>query len=596
MDSTAARPTFKLDIPSGSSHPALAKLALGGLEWFCCFKDLNRIHDTARAMDPARPFADRLLEVLGVSYAIEPADLARIPAAGPALVVANHPTGGAECLILLSLLRKIRPDYKFMANYLLGAIPEFRNECIFVDPMGGRDAHGRNIGPMLETLRHLRKGGMLVVFPAGSVSHYRLDRRAVADGPWEPSIARLAVAGKAETVPVHVSGCNSLLFHAAGLVHPRLRTALLPRELFNKQGAKFELHVGKAVASERLAAFATDAERIAYLRERTLALRHRKTATPAPIQIPRSEESVAPPEPAAVLDCEIRALPIAQRLYAEGGYEVWWARAVQAPCLLREIGRLREIAFRAANEGSGKPLDLDRFDSDYRHLFVWQRDRREVVGAYRVGHADELYRASGELGLYTSTLFRFDPELFRRMCPALELGRSFVRPEYQRSPALMLLWKGIGRYLLEHPRYRYLFGPVSISNAYRTYSRGAIVQFLSQHGFLSPWARLVRPRRSFMSMRQGEGMAGNLEDLSALISDIEQDGKGVPVLLRQYLRLGGKVLGFNVDPDFSWVLDCLIVVDLTQTDRTILRRYIGAEGVTAYLKRHTSPELAGAAP
>lgn len=536
MDSTAARPTFKLDIPSGSSHPALAKLALGGLEWFCCFKDLNRIHDTARAMDPARPFADRLLEVLGVSYAIEPADLARIPAAGPALVVANHPTGGAECLILLSLLRKIRPDYKFMANYLLGAIPEFRNECIFVDPMGGRDAHGRNIGPMLETLRHLRKGGMLVVFPAGSVSHYRLDRRAVADGPWEPSIARLAVAGKAETVPVHVSGCNSLLFHAAGLVHPRLRTALLPRELFNKQGAKFELHVGKAVASERLAAFATDAERIAYLRERTLALRHRKTATPAPIQIPRSEESVAPPEPAAVLDCEIRALPIAQRLYAEGGYEVWWARAVQAPCLLREIGRLREIAFRAANEGSGKPLDLDRFDSDYRHLFVWQRDRREVVGAYRVGHADELYRASGELGLYTSTLFRFDPELFRRMCPALELGRSFVRPEYQRSPALMLLWKGIGRYLLEHPRYRYLFGPVSISNAYRTYSRGAIVQFLSQHGFLSPWARLVRPRRSFMSMRQGEGMAGNLEDLSALISDIEQDGKGVPVLLRSTLR------------------------------------------------------------
>ncbi|MCW8129224.1 MAG: lysophospholipid acyltransferase family protein [Planctomycetota bacterium] len=594
MDIPAARPTFHLDVPPGSQHPGLTRLALGGLEWLCCFRQLNALHAAAGKLDPARPFADRLLDSLGAAYNISAGDRARIPATGPVVLVANHPTGGVECLALLSLLRSIRPDYKFLANYLLGAIPEFREECIFVDPMGGEGAAGRNVTPMKDALRFLRAGGMVVVFPAGSVSHYQWRNAAVTDGAWEPGIARLALAGRADVLPVFVNGGNSALFHAAGLVHPRLRTALLPREFLRHRGTRLEIRAGKPVPHARLAVFPDDGTCIAYLRQRTYALRHRGEPDAHRLTAP-SDVPVAPREPSEVLDQEIRELPREQRVHAEGEYEIWTARSRQIPRLLLEIGRLREVSFREAGEGSGKERDLDRFDDEYLHLFVWQKAKQQVAGAYRVGHVDDLVRARGELGLYTSTLFRFRPELFKHMRPALELGRSFVRPEYQHSPALMLLWKGIGRYLVRNPQFRYLFGPVSISNAYPNYSRGVMVDFLSRLDFMSEWAKFVRPRRTFRSMRPTDqdprmlgGGPSSLEDLSSLVSDLEPDGKGIPVLLRQYLRLGGRVLGFNLDPEFSWVLDCLVLVDLTRTEPSILRRYMGPEGAEAFLGFHAA--------
>jgi putative hemolysin len=235
-------------------------------------------------------------------------------------------------------------------------------------------------------------------------------------------------------------------------------------------------------------------------------------------------------------------------------------------------------------EGTGRARDLDRFDAHYEHLYIWNRKRAGIVGAYRVGRIDEIRRRHGVLGLYTAGLFRFHHPFFLLLGNALELGRSFVRIEQQKSFApLLLLWKGIGAYLARHPRYVRLFGPVSISNDYRDLSRQLLVEFLRSHCFDPLLGALVRPSLPVPRGRIGQtlsaevAMLGHLDALAALIQDIEPDRKGVPVLLRQYLKLGGRILSFNVDPGFSNAIDCLLMVDLRQTDPRVLRKYLPEE-------------------
>lgn len=271
--------------------------------------------------------------------------------------------------------------------------------------------------------------------------------------------------------------------------------------------------------------------------------------------------------------------------------------ASELPHVVREIGRLREVAFRAVSEGSGRARDLDRFDGHYQHLIVWNHECGEVVGSYRIGETDRILRRFGIDGLYTSTLFRYDRRLLADIGPALELGRAFVRPEYQRdySP-LLLLWKGIGTLVSRNPRYRTLFGTVSISNDYQSLSQQILARFLYATSFRPDLAERVQPRNPPPFLRDCRGvpaMAGavarTIADVGALVADIESDGKGVPVLLRQYLKLNARLLGFNVDPAFGGVLDGLMMVDLTDVAPDMLARYMGKPGAQAFLAHH-APE------
>jgi putative hemolysin len=218
-----------------------------------------------------------------------------------------------------------------------------------------------------------------------------------------------------------------------------------------------------------------------------------------------------------------------------------------------------------------------------------------------MGLSDEILRR-GVDALYTSTLFRMAPALFRQIGPAVEMGRSFVCARYQRSAAgLFLLWRGIGRFLAQNPRYRFLFGPVSISAAYAQVSREIMVDFVRAGGHMHPLSRHVRQRNAFVRRTRVSLESGlppafqqllDVEELSSIVADIEPDHRGVPVLFKQYFRLGGKILGFNVDPHFSGVLDLLILVDLLHTDPKILGKYLGGESARAFLEHHGSAQQA----
>jgi hypothetical protein len=302
---------------------------------------------------------------------------------------------------------------------------------------------------------------------------------------------------------------------------------------------------------------------------------------------------IRPAIPNSLLKAEVEALPADQHLVTSGQFSVHCARAEQFPWCLQEIGRLRELTFRAAGEGTGKASDVDLFDACYLHLFVWDTQVEEIVGAYRMGLADEIVARYGKRGLYTQSLFRYGDRVLQAMNPAIELGRSFVRAEYQRSFApLMLLWRGIGQFIVQHPQYAMLFGAVSISNDYEPASRRLIVDFLSANNIEENLARHVKPRRPFRSGRaaaydQAEFAALNdIEDLSRMVRQIERDSKGVPILLKQYLKLGGRLLAFSADKQFNDALDGLIMVDLRASDARVLARYMGEEGACAFLSRH----------
>ncbi len=573
----------------------------GAIEKALAIDQINHTYFRAASKTDSRHFSEKVLEVLNVNWRVAEADLARIPKTGPLVVVANHPFGGIEGILLSALLHSVRPDVKLMANFLLEKLPAFRDSFIFVNPFGGESAKRANLKGVKDSIQWLRDGHALGVFPAGEVSHIRLLRGGVTDSEWAESIARLIRKTESPTLPLFFKGSNGLLFNLLGLVHPRLRTAMLPNELVNKRDKEIEIRIGNLIPFNKLSEFTKDRELMDYLRMRTYYLQNRPAPArkrrkfPLPARAPKTEQKpVAEAVPPELLERDIQALPVDCALVKQNDYLVVCARADQLPNVMREIGRLRELTFREADEGTGEPLDLDRFDEFYLHLLLWNSAKREVVGAYRLGPSDLILERFGKRGFYTSTLFRYRSRLLKQINPALEMGRSFIRKEYQRSFfPLMLLWRGIGSYVVSNPRYKILFGPVSISYDYHSSTRRLLVKFLKKHSFEPDLSRMVRPRAPLRpnpvaawKARRAPMVADDLEDVESLIADVEARQKGVPILLRQYLKLGGKLVSFNVDSSFSNVLDGLILVDLSQSDPKALERYLGKEGVRSFMSFH----------
>ncbi len=562
-----------------------------GLERLLGLDRLAGHYEHAAATGDESGLLARALESMRVKVRVAGRDLERIPAEGPLIVVSNHPFGGIEGMILGVLLKERRPDVKILANYVLGRIPELRELFLTVDPFGGEGSVGRNLSSFRSALRWLHAGGALAAFPAGEVAHLKLRTGRIEDPEWSPTIAGLVRRAKCPALPIYFAGRNGPLFQTMGLIHPKLRTLMLGREMVAREGSTIEVRVGSPVPFRQLAGYQDDRGMIGCLRSRTEILGQRPPYDSPAVQprvTPADARPVVAARPGSVLKEELNRLPEKQRLIPGESESVYVAEAGQIPNMLQEIGRLREISFRAVGEGTGREIDLDRFDRSYMHLFVWNHKAEELVGAYRLGLTDELIRDHGPEGLYTATLFGYKPKLFEAMGPALELGRSFIRPEYQKSfSGLLLLWKGIARFVVEYPRYATLFGPVSISADYQSASQQLIVSFLEQNKFAHEWSRWIRPRTPCKPPRHGAYRLSpahlqNLDDVSGFIAEIESDRKGVPILLKQYLKLGGRLLGFNVDPDFSDVLDVLIMVDLRRTKPAILGRYMGREGAARF--------------
>jgi putative hemolysin len=546
---------------------------------------------------------ERLLREMRIAVKVAGEDLSRIPPSGAAMVVANHPFGILDGAALGAVLLRVRPDVKILTNYVIAAMPEMDAHCIYIDPFDRPASHRANIAGLRRAVAHLRQGGLLVIFPAGEVSHWQFRQGEVTDGEWNTTAARLVHLSGAPVIPALFAGRNSNLYQMLGVVHPKLRTIQLPREFLNKAGKEIDLRFGTPILAEKINRIVDDRQATNYLRWRTYLLRRRtRSGLPAASAVecagaPALLESASACERDAII-AEMSSLGAAAELDENREFRVLVADAPQIPHGLKEIGRQRELAFREVGEGTGKEIDLDQFDSYYQHLILWHKKDAQIAGGYRFINTSEVLRTRGLQGLYTSTLFWIDPRFFEHTGPMLEMGRSFIRRDYQKQYApLLMMWRGIGRYLATHPEAPTLFGPVSISSSYNQTSRELLFRFF-QTQQVNPLAQWIRPKRPFRSRPvsdwelQAIRYLLDIEEMSSSIAEIEADRKGVPVLLRQYLKIGGELLAFNVDKNFSDALDGLILVDLRKTDPARLETYMGKSGLAAFLDFHAAASIA----
>ncbi|EGA65480.1 lysophospholipid acyltransferase family protein [Vibrio brasiliensis] len=560
------------------------------VEWATGLSTLDSLYQQDALPEDSFEFMQEALARIGTQYQIDHGSLDNVPTEGSVLIVANHPFGGIEGIILASLISQVRKDVKVLANELLKRIPELDELFIGVDVFGGEKARQTNRRAIKEANHHLKQGGVLIIFPAGEVSSWQASENKITDNTWSKSVAKFVKHAEATTVPLFIKGMNSKLFYQAGRIHPLLRTALLGRELLNKSGETISVSVGNPIPYSEIKDFDNEEDITQYFRLNTYLIGSMDNEQSANLEENYAEPIIAP---LAVDTLEGELSNLAQyKLLEQGDFEVYCAPTPAMPGMMREIGRVREESFREVGEGSGQSCDIDRFDQHYYQLFVWNRTNRDLVGAYRLGLVDQLIAQGGIDALYSTSLFNYDQAFVESLGQSIELGRSVVAKQYQRNMhSLLLLWKGIARFVDSNPKYTHLFGPVSISNDYSPVARQLIASVMSVHYYDNDKAKLVTPTTPLESSGKEFWRPDMLSSLSKLpllskvLSRLEQ-GKGLPVLLRQYLGMNGKLVCFNVDPAFNYALDGLIVVDLTTVPARTLGKYMGKEQAQAYLDKH----------
>ncbi|MFO7551004.1 MAG: GNAT family N-acyltransferase [Haliea sp.] len=539
---------------------------LGYLFYQSRFRQFAQDYPHLRGFD----FVEETLRYFDFTLRLRDNERSRIPASGRVVIAANHPLGSLDGLALLSLVRQVRPDVKVVANDLLTAVGPLEPVLLPVTNMGGSTPR-KNLRRIRD---HLEQDGALIIFPAGEVSRFGV--KGVKDGEWQAGFVRIAAATKSPILPVYVAGRNSLFFYSLSFLARPLSTLWLVREMFKQSHNAVDARVGRPVPWEHYSALDVSAGQLARLFRKHV---YRIARDRRPVF--QSIETVAAPENRLLLRQEISA---SESLgLTPDGKHIHLCRMADAPCVMREIGRLRELTFRTVGEGSGLPRDIDRFDRDYLQLVLWDPQELEIAGAYRLGDARALVDQRGMAALYTDTLFAFGPGMQPYLQHGLELGRSFVQPRYQTRHSLDYLWLGIGAFLRRYPGYRYLFGPASIS---RLYGDEAIAHLAGYYRAHYSQLRLdIEPRSPFTSpaglqpLFAADGTPADAErDFKVLQETLAASGLRVPTLFKHYAQVaepaGVAITAFNVDREFGNCVDGFVLVNLEQLKPRKRRRYL----------------------
>ncbi len=534
------------------------------------FDKLNRVYNQI-GDKKGLAFVDELLNILEINFLYDNEELLkRVPKTGSVVVVSNHPFGGLEGILLIKMLSQVRPDVKIMSTHLLqkiGPISDyFIEEESFLKKNITIDASTEKASA------HLEKGGLLCFFPAADVSQFDT-YRVLTDKEWHYSILKFIKQQKVPVVPIHFQGNNSRFFYLMGNVLPSLKEMKLPTEILYQHQKPIKIRVGNPIPVTDQDKFNDIHQYGRYLRVKTYLLCSKievKRFFNYSLKRQQKIEPVAEPLPHERVLEELKSLGGEFLLFRLKNYAVYCVPTKRIPNILLEIGRLREVTFRQVGEGTNRSIDLDEFDLYYHQMFIWDEESQMIAGAYRIGKGADILHQYGVRGFYIQSLFKIKDNMQDMLKETMELGRSFVVKEYQRKPMpLFLLWKGILYFTLKNPEYRYLMGPVSVSDDYSTTSKEMIIKFIMTHHFDWKLARNITPRNSYKFKTEDEDlnlvmetMDNDINSLDKLISDVDESNSGLPVLLKKYIKLNAKIIGFNVDPKFNNCLDGLIVLDL----------------------------------
>ncbi len=540
---------------------------------------LNKIYNRHKELKEIA-FFDALLEDLQIRFEIPEEDLKRIPKDGSFITVSNHPLGGIDGILLLKLLVERRPDYKIIANFLLHRIAPMKPYIMPVNPFEDRKDVKSSMAGIKGALNHLKEGFPLGIFPAGEVSTYK-DGKLVVDKPWEEGAMKLIKKAKVPVIPIYFHAKNSALFYTLSKISSTLRTAKLPSELLTQKERIIKVRIGKPITVKSQEDYSNITDYTEFIRKKTYMLanpfENKKTITSSSLKMPKNPKEIVGQKATANLINEIEGLRAKdKRLLESKNYEVFFAKSQDIPNLLHEIGRLREITFRAVGEGTNQSIDLDEYDQYYQHLFLWDNKANALVGAYRMGLGRDICEKHGVEGFYVLSLFRFEPEMHNMLNQAIDIGRAFIVKEYQQKPMpLFLLWKGIVHVTLRYPDHKYLMGGVSISNQFSNFSKSLMIEFMKSHYYDPYIAQYIHPKKEYkVKLKDADKdfvfdhAQADLNKLDRIIDELEPGSLRLPVLIKKYIKQNARLVAFNVDPKFNNAIDGLIflrIADLPES-------------------------------
>lgn len=527
-------------------------------------------------------FLEKVLEHFNFSYQVSDKSINNIPAEGRLIIIANHPIGSLDGLALMKLVKSVRPDVRIVANELLTLVEPLDSLFLPVEVLSGKSAYKSQFQGMVTALENEEA---LIIFPAGEVS--RMCPSGIRDSDWKTGFLRLAQKTQTAILPIFVDAKNSTLFYSLSMLYKPLGTLLLVHEMFNKENQKLTFHVGKAIPVKALSDKSLSSKQLVSRFKKHLYRLGKKNSKKSLFE---TIETVAHPARRQHIKKELFQSELLGE--TDDGKKIFLFDYHDDSAVIHEIGRLRELTFRLVEEGTGHPIDIDAYDTYYRHLVLWDDNDLEIAGAYRLGECQSIIDQHGIDGLYTSTLFELHQPLKNKLSEAIELGRSFVQPRYWGKRSLDYLWFGIGAYLRKHSHIKYLFGPVSLSQAYPQPSKEIIIAFYQQQfGAIEHMATAKKP---FEVSQQTLDLAKNLfssdykSSYRQLNTQLKELGVKVPTLYKQYTEIcedqGCQFIAFNIDPDFNYCIDSLILVDLDKIKPRKKERYINSNLVEVETK------------
>lgn len=555
--------------------------------------EVNRLYDKLKDKT-GKDFFDSFVRYRDLKYIVFEEDLAKIPKTGPFILVSNHPLGAIDGILMCKILTEIRPDFKVMGNFLLEKIKPMEPYVISVNPFENRKEMRSSASGMRAALQHLESGGCLGIFPAGEVSNKNNPFGEIRDKAWEKPAMKLIKKAKVPVVPMYFHAENSTLFYQIARIHPDLQTVMLPAEMMKKRDEPIRVRIGKPVLTKIIDEQEDIEELGEFLRNKIQMLKsyyERRKSIPEILKLPdlklnfsvKKEENrvynIIDETPAQDMIDEVeRQRKSDKMLFSNGNYEVFFSEYKDIPNIMREIGRQRELTFRAVGEGSNLPFDLDKYDAYYHHLFLWDNAANKLAGAYRMALGKNVMRKYGIEGFYTSSLFDFDPELQPFFRKVIEMGRAYISAEYQQKPLpLFLLWRGIVHVCLRNPDHKFLMGGVSISNKFSEFSKSLMIEFMRSHYYDSAVAQYIHPKNEFkVKLRERDKnlffdeMESDLNKLDKAIDDLEPEMR-LPVLIKKYIKQNAKVISFNVDPNFNDAIDGLMYIRISDLPESTIK-------------------------